>query len=172
MSEVPRQGTRAWVFGDDLDTDQILPGRYAPFMVGQDRFHTYAFCDARPGFSAAVAPGDILVGGSNFGCGSSREYAVAALKKLGVGGVVARNFARIFYRNCINLGIPAMESADALGLVRDGDVVTLDLAAGVLRAPAGDARLRPLPAFARDILAAGGVVAYLREHGDFPAVSG
>ena len=164
-------GPRAWVFGDDLDTDQILPGRYAPFMVGQERFHTYAFCDARPGFSAEVRPGDILAGGTNFGCGSSREYAVAALKRLGIGGVVATNFARIFYRNCINLGIPAVESADAFRLVRDGDPVTLDLAAGVLRTPAGQARLRSLPAFARDILAAGGVVAYLREHGDFPATS-
>ncbi len=171
MREAAPQAARAWVFGDDLDTDQILPGRFAPFMVGQERFHTYAFCDARPGFSAAVRPADILVGGANFGCGSSREYAVAALKTLGVGGVVATNFARIFYRNCINLGIPAVESADAFVVVHDGDLVTLDLAAGLLRAPEGDARLRPLPAFARDILAAGGVVAYLREHGDFPAVS-
>ena len=165
------EGPRAWVFGDDLDTDQILPGRYAPFMVGQERFHTYTFCDARPGFSGEARPGDILVGGTNFGCGSSREYAVAALKKLGIGGVVATNFARIFYRNCINLGIPAVESADAFRLVHDGDAVVLDIAAGVLRTPAGEARLRPLPAFAREILAAGGVVAYLREHGDFPAVS-
>ncbi len=162
---------RAWVFGDDLDTDQIVPGRYAPFMVGQDRFHTYTFCDARPGFANEVQPGDILVGGENFGCGSSREYAVAALKKLGVGGVVAKNFARIFFRNCINLGIPVVESGDALALVRDGDDVTLDLAAGLLRTPRGDAALRPLAPFAQEILSAGGVVAYLREHGDFPAVT-
>src|SRR3989442_15080034 len=161
---------RAWVFGDDLDTDQMVPGRYAAFMVGQDRFHLYAFCDARPGFVKEVQPGDVLVGGENFGCGSSREYAVAALKKLGVGGIVAKSFARIFFRNCINLGIPVLESADAVSLVHDGDEVTLDLAAGVLRAPAGEARLRSLAPFAQEILAAGGVVAYLREHGDFPPV--
>ena len=161
---------RAWVFGDDLDTDQIVPGRYAPFMVGQEKFHTYAFCDARPGFASEVRPGDVLVGGTNFGCGSSREYAVAALAKLGVGGIVAKNFARIFFRNCINLGIPVLESDTALDIVRDGDLVTLDLAAGLLHAPAGDARLRPLAPFAQEILAAGGVVAYLREHGDFPRV--
>ena len=70
---------RAWKFGDDLDTDQILPGRYAPFMTGQDKFHAYAFHDARPEFATTVKPGDVLVGGDNFGCGSSREYAVAAL---------------------------------------------------------------------------------------------
>jgi len=162
---------RAWIFGDDLDTDQMVPGRYAPFMVGQDKFHTYAFCDARPGFAQEVRPGDILVGGENFGCGSSREYAVAALKKLGVGAVVAKSFARIFFRNCINLGIPAIESADAVDVVRDGDDVTLDVASGVLRAPGGAASVRPLASFAQDILSAGGVVAYLREHGDFPRVS-
>src|SRR5258705_4530493 len=132
---------RAWVFGDDLDTDQMVPGRYAPFMVGQDKFHTYAFCDARPGFATEVRSGDILVGGENFGCGSSREYAVAALKKLGVGAVVARSFARIFFRNCINLGIPVIESADAVQIVRDGDDVTFDAAAGLLRAPGGPAKL-------------------------------
>ncbi len=161
---------RAWVFGDDLDTDQMVPGRYAPFMVGQDKFQNYAFCDARPGFAKEVRPGDILVGGENFGCGSSREYAVLALKKLGVGAVVAKSFARIFFRNCINLGIPAIESADAVDIVRDGDEVTLDVAAGVLRAPAGAAPVRPLASFAQEILSAGGAVAYQREHGDFPRV--
>ena len=161
---------RAWVFGDDLDTDQMVPGRYAPFRVGQDKFQNYAFYDARPGFAKEVRLGDILVGGENFGCGSSREYAVAALQKLGVGGIVAKNFARIFFRNCINLGIPVLESADAVDLVTDGDTVMLDLAAGLLRAPRGDARLRPLAPFAQEILSAGGVVAYLRAHGDFPAV--
>jgi len=162
--------SRAWVFGDDLDTDQMVPGRYAPFMVGQDKFQNYAFYDARPGFAKEVRPGDILVGGENFGCGSSREYAVAALKKLGIGGIVAKNFARIFFRNCINLGIPVLESADAVDLVSDGDEVVLDLGAGLIRAPRGNAALRPLAPFAQEILSAGGVVAYLREHGDFPAV--
>ena len=163
--------SRAWLFGDDLDTDQIVPGRYAPFMVGQDKFHMYAFCDARPEFAKDVRPGDILVGGDNFGCGSSREYAVAALRKLGVGGIVAKSFARIFFRNCVNLGIPAVESADASDLVRDGDEVALDLAASVLRTPRGDAQLRPLAPFAREILRTGGVVRYLREHGDFPKLT-
>ena len=161
---------RAWVFGDDLDTDQMVPGRYAPFMVGQDKFQNYAFYDARPGFAKDVRAGDILIGGENFGCGSSREYAVAALKKLGVGGVVAKNFARIFFRNCINLGIPVVESADAVLLAKDGDEVTLDLGAAMLRTPQGNATIRPLAPFAQQILSAGGVVQYLAAHGDFPKV--
>ena len=161
---------RAWLFGDDLDTDQMVPGRYAPFMVGTGKTHLYAFHDARPGFATEVRPGDVLVGGTNFGCGSSREYAPAALKTLGIGGIVAESFARIFFRNCVNLGIPVIESTGAVRLAKDGDEVTLDLAAGELRTPAGVARLRPLAPFAQEILAAGGVIAYLREHGDFPAV--
>src|SRR5438874_8384836 len=141
-------------------------------MVGQDKFHLYAFCDARPGFAKEVRAGDILVGGENFGCGSSREYAVAALAKLGVGGIVAKSFARIFFRNCVNLGIPVVESDEAAKLVRDADEVALDLVAGVLRSPAGDARLRAVAPFPREILDAGGVVAYLRAHGDFPTLAG
>jgi methanogen homoaconitase small subunit len=162
---------RAWVFGDDLDTDQIVPGRYAPFMVGQDKFHTYTFCDARPGFAKEVRPGDILVGGENFGCGSSREYAVAALKKLGIGAIVAKSFARIFFRNCVNLGIPVLESSEAVERTKDGDEVSLDGANGILRLPTGVVALRPLAPFAKQILDAGGVVAYLRAHGDFPRIA-
>src|SRR5438094_10654508 len=113
-------------------------------MVGQDKFHTYAFCDARPGFAKEVRSGDVLVGGENFGCGSSREYAVAALAKHGIGGILAKSFARIFFRNCINLGILLLDSDDAPTLEHDGDAVTLDLSAGLVRPPAGDPRLRPL----------------------------
>src|SRR5688500_6909026 len=99
--------SRAWAFGDHLDTDQMVPGRYAPFMVGADKFHQYAFCDARPGFAKEVRPGDVLVGGENFGCGSSREYAPLALKTLGVGGIGPVRCPRSFFRHYVNLGIPA-----------------------------------------------------------------
>src|SRR2546421_11645922 len=101
---------RAWVFGDDLDTDQIVPGRYAPFMVGQDKFHTYAFCDARPGFAKEVRPGDVLVGGENFGCGSSREYAVAALAKHGIGGGRGEGLSRTLFPALLNPGAPRAAS--------------------------------------------------------------
>ena len=162
---------RIWIFGANVNTDQIVPGRYAPYMLkDESELRNYPFVEARPEFASTVQPGDLLVAGPNFGCGSSREYAVAALKKLGIGAVVAKSFARIFFRNCINLGIPVIESADAVQIVRDGDDVLLDADAGLIRAPGGTATLRPLASFAQEILSAGGVVAYLREHGDFPRV--
>src|SRR3989442_10961733 len=121
---------RAWVFGDDLDTDQIVPGRYAPFMVGQDKFHLYAFCDARPGFAKEVKPGDVLVGGENFGCGSSREYAVAALKKLGIGGGVAKSFPRLLFPHRLNPGVPRPRPPHPGSRVPHGGEGTLDMPAG------------------------------------------
>ena len=113
--------TRVWTFGDSVNTDDILPGKYAPFMVGEDRFHRYAFAHARPEFADAVRSGDLLVGGRNWGLGSSREYAPQALKRLGVGAIIARSFARIHYRNLLNLGIPAFTSEGVPDALRDGD---------------------------------------------------
>ena len=173
----------------NVDTDVIIPKQFLKSInrsgFGPNLFDSWRYLDrGEPGVDNTKRPlnpdfvlnapryqgAQILLARLNFGCGSSREYAVAALAKHGVGGIVAKSFARIFFRNCINLGIPVLESADALAVVHDGDEVTLDLAAGVLRAPAGEARLRSLAPFAQEILAAGGVVAYLREHGDFPPV--
>src|SRR5439155_1632647 len=119
---------RAWVFGDDLDTDQIVPGRYAPFMVGQDKFHAYAFCDARPEFAKAVRPGDVLVGGENFGCGSSREYAVAALAKHGIGGIVAKSFPKL--RGAIRAQ-GATPAGPRFARYYNGDPAAFDTEAGI-----------------------------------------
>lgn len=159
---------RVWLFGDAVNTDDILPGKYAPFMVGEDRFHTFAFAHIRPDFAAGVRPGDVLVGGRNWGLGSSREYAPQALKRLGVAAIVARSFARIHYRNLLNLGVPALESPDAVELLAEGDEVELDLAAGTLAR--GDLTLRfpPAPEFLREALREGSILAYYRKHGRFP----
>ena len=159
---------RVWRFGDAVNTDDILPGKYAPFMVGEDRFHTFAFAHARPDFAGNVRPGDVLVGGRNWGLGSSREYAPQALKRLGVAAIVAASFARIHYRNLLNLGIPALESAEAVEALADGDEVDLDLAAGTL--VRGDLVLRfpPAPGFLREALEEGSILAYYRKHRRFP----
>src|SRR3954463_2260385 len=91
--------SRVWLFSADVNTDQIVPGRYAPYMTSEAELRKYPFIEARPEFAATVRPGDVIVAGSNFGCGSSREYAPQALKQVEIGAIIAPLFARIFYRN-------------------------------------------------------------------------
>lgn len=135
---------------------------------GDDVAH-YAFVEARPDFAAHAQPGDVIVAGENFGCGSSREYAPEALRRRQIGAIIAPSFARIFFRNAINLGIPLFESAALPVLLQDGEEVTLDLAVGELRTAAGEVhRLPRLPQFAAEIIAAGGITNYVRTHGRFP----
>src|SRR5262245_34468484 len=111
---------RAWVFGDNVDTDVIAPGRYMKFGVDEIAKHVLEAVD--PGFASGVGSGDIVVGGRNFGAGSSREQAPAALRHLGVSALVAPSFAGLFYRNCFNVGLIALVCADA-GRIRAGDIV-------------------------------------------------
>ena len=160
---------RIWTFGTDVNTDQIVPGRFAPYMTSEDELRKYAFVEARPEFARDVRAGDVIVAGDNFGCGSSREYAALALKKCELGAILAPSFARIFFRNALNLGLPLIE-IDARHLA-DGAEVTLDLERGVLVAEGATLEL-PLPSgFAREIWAAGGLIPYVLEHGGFPATS-
>ncbi|MEJ2288566.1 MAG: homoaconitate hydratase, partial [Deinococcales bacterium] len=156
-----------------VNTDDILPGKYAPFMVGEDRFQTYAFAHLRPEFAAEVQPGDILVGGRNWGLGSSREYAPQALKVLGVGAIVARSFARIHYRNLLNLGIPAFAAPELVDVLQDGDRVRLEMDRGRiarLTADGSEERLElpPVPDFLQEVLSEGSVLAFYKRHGRFP----
>jgi methanogen homoaconitase small subunit len=159
---------RVWKFGDSVNTDDILPGKYAPFMIGEDSFHRYAFAHLRPDFAANVSPGDLLVGGRNWGLGSSREYAPQALKKLSVGAIIAKTFARIHYRNLLNLGIPAFESDEVPERLEDGDEVDFDLASGTILRGAVTFRLKPPPAFLQEALAEGSILEFYRKHQRFP----
>ncbi|MGQ9585983.1 MAG: LeuD/DmdB family oxidoreductase small subunit [Anaerolineae bacterium] len=158
---------RVWKFGASVDTDQILPGRFAPYLVGEENLHKYPFCELRPEFPQGVRPGDVIVAGPNFGCGSSREYAPQALKRVGVGAIIAPSFARIFFRNALNLGIPLFQAAWAEEL-QDGEEVTLDLGKNLLITGHGTYSLPQPPAFVREIWEAGGMAAYFRTHGRFP----
>lgn len=158
---------RIWVFGGDVDTDQILPGRYSPFQTSEETFARYVFCDHRPEFSQQVQPGDVLLAGRNFGCGSSREYAPRALKVRGVAGVIAPTFARIFFRNALNLGLALFE-ADLAGRVQDGQRAELDAGAGILRLEQGEIRLPPPPPFVGAIMEAGSIVEYYLRHQRYP----
>lgn len=157
---------RIWLFGDDVNTDLIVPGRFAPYMTSEDELARSAFVEARPEFAQGVQPGDVIVAGPNFGCGSSREYAAKALALCRLGAVCAPSFARIFYRNALNLGLPLVE-AD-LRAFDDGDEVDLDLEGGRLVHAGGVVELPEAPAFARALWASGGLVPYFVEHGTFP----
>lgn len=159
---------RIWKFGNNVDTDQIVPGRFAPYMRPDADVGEAAFIEARPEFAQLAVPGDILVAGENFGCGSSREYAVEALKRRQVGAIIALSFARIFYRNALNLGIPLFVSPQAVENLQDGSQADLDLAESRLKCGGHVYALPELPSFARDILSYGGISAYVRQHGCFP----
>ncbi|MBN1935473.1 MAG: homoaconitate hydratase [Anaerolineae bacterium] len=158
---------RIWLFGPDIDTDQIIPGRYSPYMTSEDALAEYAFIERRPDFAPNVRPGDVIVAGKNFGCGSSREYAPRALQKCGIAGIIAPSFARIFFRNAINLGIPLFE-ADLTEQVADGDAAALDLAHSQLLTAQGAIDLPRLPQFVQQIQAEGGIVAFVQKYGRFP----
>jgi methanogen homoaconitase small subunit len=160
--------TRIWKFGADVDTDQIVPGRYAPYMRPDADVGEAAFIEARPEFAKNAQPGDIIVATENFGCGSSREYAVEALRRRKVGAIIALSFARIFFRNALNLGIPLFEAPDIVQNVKDGEEITLDLVNNRLVVGERVYELPILPEFAREILSAGGIVNYVKEHGHFP----
>ena len=161
----PRQ-VRVWRFGEDVNTDQIVPGRYAPYMTSEAELAKYPFIEARPEFAQQLVPGDVIVAGRNFGCGSSREYAPLALRLVGVGAIVAPSFARIFLRNALNLGLPLIE-ADLTALP-DGARVELDLGRRVLRHDGVEHALPEPGEFARAVWAAGGIVAHLRATGRLP----
>ena len=161
--------SRVWKFGDHVDTDQIVPGRYAPYMRPGEDVGTAAFVEAHPEFNQVAQPGDIIVAGTNFGCGSSREYAPLALKKREVGAIIARSFARIFFRNAINLGIPIFIAPDFVDQVQDGCEVLFDLDGSQIIWDGHQFSLPELPEFAKAIIHAGGIANYVKTHGRLPA---
>lgn len=156
-----------WLFGDDVDTDQIVPGRYAPYMNSEAELAKYPFIEARPEFAQEVQPGDIIVAGTNFGCGSSREYAPRALTAVGVAAIIAPSFARIFYRNALNLGLRLFE-IDIRDQVADRQQVELDLARPALLVDGQWIELPSPPGWLREAWDEGGIIQYYLKHGRLP----
>jgi 3-isopropylmalate/(R)-2-methylmalate dehydratase small subunit len=152
---------RAHVYGDNVDTDVIIPARY---LTSWDPAELGAHCleDLDPEFLNAVRPGDMIVAGENFGCGSSREHAPIAIKAAGVSCVIAKSFARIFFRNAINVGLPALVCPEAIAEIKTGDELAVDLAAGGIDnlTQGKSYRAEPFPEFLQQIIAAGGLVPY------------
>lgn len=159
---------RVWLFPANIDTDQIVPGRYAPYMTSEAELGKYPFIEYRPEFAKQVRRGDIIVAGSNFGCGSSREYAPRALVAVGIAAIIAPSFSRIFFRNALNLGLPVFES-DLQTQLTDGQLVELDMTAFRIRVSDGQVIVLPTPpTWLRETWAEGGILQYYRRHGHLP----
>ena len=154
----------AWKYGDNVDTDVIIPARYLN-MTAPEELARHCMEDIDPGFAGAVRPGDVIVAGENFGCGSSREHAPLAIKGANVSCIVAKSFARIFYRNAINIGLPILECAQAVDETEKGDKLSVDLGAGTItNARTGCTyQTSPFPPFVTEIIEAGGLVPYTRQ---------
>ena len=154
---------RVWTFGDDISTDHIIAGKYLG-TTDPKVFAEHAFEAVDPTWAKKVQPGDLIVAGANFGCGSSREQAPIALRTLGISAIIANSFARIFFRNAINLGFPVIECVGLREHVKPGDGIELDLASGEVRLPSGEmVRFTALPPNVLEILEAGGLVPKLRK---------
>jgi 3-isopropylmalate/(R)-2-methylmalate dehydratase small subunit len=154
---------KVWKYGDNVDTDAIIPARY---LNTSDPAELARHCmeDLDPEFARAVEAGDIVVAGENFGCGSSREHAPVALKGAGVSCVVAESFARIFYRNAINIGLPILACPEAVAGTEPGDTLTVDLTSGTIvnQRTGRTYHTAPFPPFVMEIIEAGGLVPYTR----------
>ncbi|HOW54697.1 MAG TPA: 3-isopropylmalate dehydratase small subunit [Syntrophorhabdaceae bacterium] len=152
---------KIWKFGDNIDTDIIIPAKYLahtdPKVLGEHCMEPLA-----PDFPKKVKAGDIIVSGTNFGCGSSREHAPIAITALGIPLVIAKTFARIFYRNAFNKGLALLE-ADIYDLVHDGDEIDVDVATGIIRCGGNEVKAKPIPPFMVELINEGGLINYLKK---------
>jgi 3-isopropylmalate/(R)-2-methylmalate dehydratase small subunit len=156
---------KAWTFRENMNTDEIIPGRYN-ITIDPLELAKYVFCEVKPEYAKNVKPGDIIVGGGNFGCGSSREHAPIAIKGSQARCIIAPSFARIFFRNAINIGLPILECPEAVADITEGDEVDVDLVNGKItnNTKGHIYQAQPLPEFVLKIADAGGIVNFLREH--------
>jgi len=155
---------RAWKFGDNVNTDEIIPARYLS-LSDPLKLAEHVMEDADPAFPSKVQQGDIIVAGKNFGCGSSREHAPVAIKGAGVSCVIAKSFARIFFRNAFNMGLLIFESGPAADGISEGDIVEVDLDKGVIRNTSTGLtyQIAPIPPFMKELVQDGGLIRHVRK---------
>ncbi len=153
----------AWKFGNDIDTDIILPGRYLIY-TDEEILSSHCMEGLDENFSKKCQKGDFIIAGTNFGCGSSREHAPIAIKGAGIQAVIAESFARIFYRNATNVGVPLLEAPGITDLVEDGQKIEVNMDKGIIILENGEEiTFKKLPSFMLDILDKGGLIGYLKE---------
>lgn len=154
---------KVWKYGDDVNTDVIFPGKYTYQPMEPAEMAQHAMEDLDPGFAEHVQPGDIIVAGKNFGCGSSREQAATCLKAAGVAAVIAPSFSRLFFRNAINSGLPVIELAHGCEAIQAGDEVGVDFSAGQVHHAGAVYRFPPLPSEVLAILDDGGLIPHAKK---------
>jgi len=155
---------RVWKYGDDINTDVIFPGKYTYAVMEPEEMARHALEDLDPEFAPKVRPGDVIVAGKNFGCGSSREQAASSLRYAGVQAVIAESFARIFFRNAINQGLPLIQSVEAAESIQQGDEVVIDFDGGQMTVDEKySISFAPLPDSVLGILEAGGLIPYTKK---------
>jgi 3-isopropylmalate/(R)-2-methylmalate dehydratase small subunit len=157
---------KAWVVGDNIDTDQIYPGKYLPLTdIKEMAKHALEGIEGLEDFTERVNDGDFVVAGKNFGCGSSREHAAVSLKEAGVSMVIAESFARIYYRNTVNIGYPVLECEGITAKVQNGDLLDIDPSAGVIRNERTGETIQaiPLSGLEKEISDSGGLLQYLKQ---------
>ncbi len=154
---------KAYVYGDDVNTDVLFAGKYTYTITDRKEMAKYALEDLDPDFVKTVGQGDVILGGSNFGCGSSREQAVICLVENGVGAIIADSFSRIFFRNAINEGLAVLTIPGLSKKVKAGDPIEVDFINGKVKVPAGEFSFPPLPAEVRGIVEAGGLLQFTKK---------
>jgi 3-isopropylmalate/(R)-2-methylmalate dehydratase small subunit len=160
MSEINGQ---VWKYGDNINTDVLFPGKYTYTVSDPKDMPQYALEDLDPAFASGVQPGDIIIGGTNWGCGSSREQAVVCLSEGGLGAIIAKSFARIYYRNCLNNALPAIVCPEAVEAIENGEQVSINLEEGTITCQAGEFSFPPLPEAVMEIFHAGGLIPYTKK---------
>lgn len=155
---------KVWKFGDNINTDEIIPARYLD-TTDPTKLALHCMEPIMPNFANKISQGDIIVAGANFGCGSSREHAPIAIKACGISCVIAKSFARIFFRNAINIGLPILECPDAVSEVSDGSLLEIDLSTGKINdlVTGKVYQATPFPPFLQAIISAGGLMNYIKE---------
>ncbi|MDO8281228.1 MAG: 3-isopropylmalate dehydratase small subunit [Thermodesulfovibrionia bacterium] len=155
---------RVWKFGRDIDTDAIIPARYLN-TSDPNELAKHVMEDADKDFPSKVKKGDMIIADANFGCGSSREHAPIAIKAAGMQGVVAKSFARIFYRNAFNIGLPIFESEEASEKISEGDVIEVDADKGVIKniTKGEEYTAKPIPPFMQELISAGGLIEWTKK---------